>query len=243
MLPATPPIKLAKPQPNPLPAKLASKSARAPRAEGLESRQRLLHAALRLFAEQGFAKTSIRDIALAAQTNVAAISYYFGDKTQLYRCAFTEPMGSCQDSIARFDQKGMTLAQSLRAVLAEFVEPLKQDELVRLCVRLHMREMVEPTGVWAQEIDNGIKPTHTALVALLCRQFKLKRADADVHRLAFSIVGLGVNMLVSRDVVQALKPQLLATPKAIDQYASSLLQYALAMVASEAQRRAITLAL
>jgi TetR/AcrR family transcriptional regulator, regulator of cefoperazone and chloramphenicol sensitivity len=233
---STPPAHLP---PNTAPAKPSGKAARAPRAEGLESRQRLLHAALRLFAEQGFAKTSIRDIALAAQTNVAAISYYFGDKKQLYRCAFTELMCHGANDANRFDQEGMTLAQSLTALLAEFTEPLKQGELVRLCARLHMREMVEPTGVWAQEIDNAIKPSHAALVALLCKHFMLKRADADIHRLAFSIVGLGVFMMVSRDVVEAVKPELLATPKAIDKYATSLLQYALAMVNSEAQRRGI----
>ncbi len=220
-----------------------TKAARSPRAEGVESRQRLLHAALRLFAERGFAKTSIRDIALAAQTNVAAISYYFGDKKQLYCCAFTELMCHSSDGVHPFDQEGMTLAQSLEALLAEFTEPLKQGELVRLCARLHMREMVEPTGVWAHEIDNGIKPSHAALVALLCKHFKLKSADAQMHRLAFSIVGLGVFMLMSRDVVEAVKPELLATPKAIDQYAASLLQYALAMVASEATRRGISIEL
>ena len=64
-----------------------------------------------------------------------------------------------------------------------------------------------------------------------------------MQRLAFSIVGLGVFMLMSRDVVEAVKPELLATPKAIDQYAERLLQYALAMVASEAQRRGISISI
>jgi len=41
--------------------------------------------------EQGFAKTSIREIALAAQANVASISYYFGDKAGLYRAVFSDP--------------------------------------------------------------------------------------------------------------------------------------------------------
>lgn len=48
------------------------------RIDGQETRTRLLDAALALFAEQGFAKTSTREIALAAQVNISAISYYFG---------------------------------------------------------------------------------------------------------------------------------------------------------------------
>ena len=53
---------------------------RKTRSDGAQSRERLLLAAMRLFAEQGFATTSTREIALAAGTNIASISYYFGDK-------------------------------------------------------------------------------------------------------------------------------------------------------------------
>src|SRR4051812_24113332 len=64
---------------------------RKSRSDGVQSRERLLLSAMRLFAEQGFARTSTREIALAAGTNIASISYYFGDKAGLYRAAFTEP--------------------------------------------------------------------------------------------------------------------------------------------------------
>ena len=63
---------------------------RAARSDGEHSRGRLLHAGLRLFAQHGFSKTSTREIAEAAGTNVAAISYYFGDKAQLQEAVVTE---------------------------------------------------------------------------------------------------------------------------------------------------------
>jgi hypothetical protein len=43
---------------------------------------------------------------------------------------------------------------------------------------------------------------------------------------------------VGSDVIPALRPELTASPQAIDLYADRLLGYALAMVASEAERRA-----
>ena len=210
---------------------------RLPRVEGVESRQRLLHAALTLFAERGFAKTSIRDIASAAQANVASISYYFGDKTQLYRCAFTEPMGSCGSDIVLFNPPEFSLEQALQGFFSSFTAPLKENEWVRLCTRLHMREMVEPTGLWDQEIDNGIRPNHIALVEVLQRHFKLKKPDLEIHRLAFSISALGVFLFVGRDVIEAIKPEVISTPKAIDQHGVRLVQYAMAMVNSELDRR------
>ena len=119
-----------------------------PRTDGEESRQRLLHAAVQCFAEHGYSKTSTRMIATEAGTNIAAISYYFGDKAGLYRAAFTEPMGSAQDDIGLFAGEHMALDDALRGFFSGFIDPLKQNVLVRQCIRLHMREMVEPTGLW-----------------------------------------------------------------------------------------------
>ncbi|MEC5212290.1 AcrR family transcriptional regulator [Polaromonas sp. CG_9.5] len=209
---------------------------RKQRSDGVEARQLLLHAALRLFAEKGFAKTSTREIALAAGANLAAISYYFGDKAGLYRAAFTEPMGCAQDHLATLDPPDLSLRQSLHGFMASFLAPMKQGELVQQCTRLHFREMLEPTGVWAEEIDNGIKPAHAALVGLLCRHLALMQADDGLHRLAFSITGLAVQLFITRDIVQAIRPRLLDT-EGIDAWCEQMVNYAEAMVNIEAAQR------
>ena len=215
----------------------AEGEARKQRSDGAHARAHLLHAALRLFSEKGFAKTSIRDIAQAAGANVAAISYYFGDKAGLYRAVFTEPLGSARDDIALYNQPHFTLRQSLEGFFAGFLEPLRQGELVQLSTRLHFREMLEPTGLWAEEINNGIKPAHAALVKVLCRHLDLSKADDEVHRLAFSITGLAIQMFVSREVVDTIRPQLFDAPDAVEQWAASLVAYAEAMVTVETARR------
>ncbi len=46
--------------------------------------ERILDAAERLFAEHGFAATSLRRITGAAAVNLAAVNYHFGDKESLY---------------------------------------------------------------------------------------------------------------------------------------------------------------
>ena len=215
-------------------------SGRAPRVDGVEARARLLYTALRLFAEKGFANTSTRELASAAGVNIAAISYYFGDKAGLYRAAYTEPMGNSCGEVVVFDPSQMTLESVLRTMLTQFVEPLKQGDLVQLCMRLHFREMLEPTGLWAEEIDNGIRPAHSALVQALSLHLQLAQADDDIHRLAFSIVGLAIHMFVGRDIMQLLRPQLQADDAAIDTYTERLVGYALAMVASEKACRSET---
>ena len=214
-----------------------SDETRKTRSDGAQSRERLLLAAMRLFAEHGFATTSTREIALAAGANIASISYYFGDKAGLYRAVFDDPLGRPgQDGVA-FAAPGLSLRQALHGLLAGFTEPLKQGDLVQHCMRLHFREVLEPTGVWDQHIDTSIKPAHQALLRVLCRHLALSRADDDLHRLAFSIVGLGIHLFVGHDVMQAIRPALVRTPAAIDRYTERLADYALAMVQAEAQRR------
>jgi AcrR family transcriptional regulator len=205
--------------------------------ESSDSRQRLLHAALRCFAEHGFEKTSTRMIAEAAQANVAAIRYYFGDKAGIYRAAFIEPMGQPQDDIELFDDPKLTLEQALQGLYSGFIEPLKKGELVQLCTKLHMREMVEPTGLWQQEIDHGIAPYHQALVKVLCRHLSITQEDDDVHRLALCIVAQAVFLYMGREVMQAVRPGLMGSTQALDVMRERLVQYAQALVSAEQQRR------
>jgi TetR/AcrR family transcriptional regulator, regulator of cefoperazone and chloramphenicol sensitivity len=217
------------------------------RSDGAEARNRLLDAAMRLFAEHGFAKTSTRDIAEAAQVNISSISYYFGDKAGLYRAVFTDPRSNPDMDPQLFDDPNVPLATVIKCLLGAMVEPLKTGDLMECCAKLHFREMLEPTGVWLEEIDRVIKPAHTGLVRLLCRHLgvALDTADAnttddDVHRLAFSITGLAVTLMVSGDPMKALRPSLLATPQAIDTYIERMADYAMAMFHAEKLRRNAT---
>jgi TetR/AcrR family transcriptional regulator, regulator of cefoperazone and chloramphenicol sensitivity len=216
----------------------SAEPARQPRTDGEASRARLLGSGLRLFAQQGFAKTSTRELADAAGVNVAAIRYYFGDKAGLYRAVFLEPMGSTQEDIARYDGPELSLTQALAGLYAGFLEPLRRGDEARLCMKLHLREMLEPSGLWQEQIDRGIKPVHAALLGMLCRHFGVAAADEELHRLAVCIAGLGVHMHVGHDVIEQLAPDLSAGADALDRWAERLTMYAQAMIEAERARRA-----
>lgn len=207
-------------------------------AEPDPARARLLRAGLRLFAHQGFAATTTRELALAAGVNVAAISYYFGDKAGLYRAVFFEPLGEVANSLAACGAAPLPLETALRAFYAHFTEPMALGEDGRLCVKLRMREMIEPTGLWDQEVNDGIRPMHEAMVALLCRHLGLARPDDDLHRLVICLSALGVHLHLGRDVTDAVAPQLNQAPDAIDRWADCLLRQGLAMIDHEQRRRA-----
>ncbi len=210
-----------------------SDDGRKPRVDGEQSRERLLLAAMRLFGEQGYAKTSIREIAQAAGANVAAISYYFGDKASLYRAAFTCHGHDERSESAVFDQPHFTLRQALTGFYGQMLAPMKEGYLAKLFLRLWFREMVEPTGLWEQRINQGIRPMHMALVGVLGRHLGVREPEDRLHRLAYAIAALSVQLMISRELIESITPQLLDSPQAVEQWIAQLVGYAEAMVRSE----------
>ncbi|SFJ09739.1 TetR/AcrR family transcriptional regulator [Thermoflavimicrobium dichotomicum] len=55
-----------------------------------EMREKILQAAKKLFAKQGYEGTSIRQICEEAGANIALVSYYFGGKEKLFYAVFDE---------------------------------------------------------------------------------------------------------------------------------------------------------
>jgi AcrR family transcriptional regulator len=60
---------------------------------------------------------------------------------------------------------------------------------------------------------------------------------SDLHRLAFSLIGMAVYFYVGQDVVSSISPQLLSSAKHIDALAERLAGFAMAMIESEKARR------
>jgi len=210
---------------------------RAARRDEDGARERLLLAGLRLFAEQGYAKTSIRQIGLAANANVASVSYYFGNKAGLYRAVFWGAADPLNELGAALDAAPDAAGFSLPHLFERMLEPLKSGAQARLWIKLHRREMIEPTGLWQQKINQGMQPMHTALVAWLCQRLDIDQPDDEVQALATLIVGPAVHLLVNCEVVDILAPQLLQGPEAVDRWCGRLLANAESLIRAECSRR------
>lgn len=208
-------------------------------AGGTGTRQRILETALQLFSNSGYDKVSVRDIAQAAEVNVAAISYHFGGKPGLYRAAMTEPMGTARDDIPLFDQPHFSLRESFQGLYQSLLEPFTLDARAQQCLRLHLREMIDPTGLWHEQVQQDFRPAHESLLRVLQRHLKLRKVDDDLVRLSMAVTGLAVHLYISRDLVLALRPGLLASPAAVMQWRDELVEQGLTLVRAEAQRRGL----
>lgn len=225
------------------PAGKVDMSRRGSRRDGEASRERILHTALRLFALQGFKNTSTRDIAKAAQVNIASLNYYFGDKAGLYRATFSSlgrpahRQALAQHDTKGFSRPGIPLAQAMHEFVSEILQPLALGEMFLWGMRLLYREMVEPTGMWQEELDKNIKPVHAAMQRLLCREFDRLRPDADIERLSHAIIGMAVHVIIGYDVITQVSPQLLRDEAAVQRMADRIALFSCDLVHAELRRR------
>jgi TetR/AcrR family transcriptional regulator, regulator of cefoperazone and chloramphenicol sensitivity len=174
-----------------------------------ESRERLLEAAERLFAERGFTGASVREITSAAGCNVAAVNYHFGGKDNLYREIFRRGLAALRTrrvaSIRRTMEEsrgGATLEHLLGAFASAFLEPANGPDAPRF-VDLIAWEWVDPhlppevfrrdlAGPVREALTEAIRSTCPGLdhhAAMLCVQSivsQLVQVIHQRHRLAAS---------------------------------------------------------
>jgi AcrR family transcriptional regulator len=136
-----------------------------------DTRERILDAAERLFAECGFAGTSIRDITEAAAVNLSAVNYHFQSKENLYAEVFARRVALLREPMAKVAKQVGPIArrrpnEALRAFGRVFLAPHeRRDTLLRL---LFAREMIEerlPSGY----LKRLRRPTTDALTDLVRR--------------------------------------------------------------------------
>jgi AcrR family transcriptional regulator len=94
---------------------------------GSKTKDAILDAAEALFAERGFAATSLRNITAAAGVNIASVNYHFGSKELLIEALFARrlrPMN--KERLRRLDKLEREFGDKpvpLDALVAAFVEP------------------------------------------------------------------------------------------------------------------------
>jgi AcrR family transcriptional regulator len=152
------------------------------------TRERILKAAERLFAEHGFEATSIRAIVAKARVNQAAINYHFVGKEGLYREVLRAAFRALTaHQIAHAEE---TKAMPREEALAEFVRDqfrplLARDEISRH-IRIFNWEAVRPTAVFRKLVSEETAP-FMGLAVDLVRRFM---PEADQRTLIVAAVWL-----------------------------------------------------
>lgn len=113
---------------------------------GKATKERILDAAERLFAERGFDRTSLRAITTEAGVNLAAVNYHFRSKNDLIHEVFSRRLAPINaQRLAMLDacQAGeAAVALPLEKILRAFVEPILRPEGVAATGRMTLQTLL-----------------------------------------------------------------------------------------------------
>ncbi|MHC4717862.1 MAG: CerR family C-terminal domain-containing protein, partial [Planctomycetota bacterium] len=133
-------------------------SRKAANKSGGSTREQVLGAACKVFAENGFRDATIADICERARANIAAVNYYFRDKGSLYveawRAAF-------QRSVEAYPPDGgvpadAPPAERLRGRVGSLMSRVHDRDNYEF--RIVQKELANPTGLLDEVVRECIAP-------------------------------------------------------------------------------------
>ncbi len=132
----------------------------------LSTRERLVRAATRLFADSGYRGASVRDICNQAGANPGAVSYHFGGKRQLYRFVLRQAasvlaeMGPTTGDSGDFEDATSDAAEALGRVLRR----LQSDDTA---TRLLLRDLADGGSVAVESLTPPLRNAFEQLKATI----------------------------------------------------------------------------
>lgn len=133
----------------------------------LETKDRILDAAERLFADHGYAATSLRDITSEAGVNLASVNYHFGSKEALLGAVVKRRLGPVNHrrmelldgAEARAGDRPPDLREIIRAVIVPPFETRKQwgaagTKFLKLVGRIHAEADDSLRATFFAQFDN-----------------------------------------------------------------------------------------
>lgn len=168
-----------------------------------DTRQRVLEAAGRIFADKGFEGTTVREICARAGANQAAVNYHFRDKESLYFEAVQHAHCVGDESIPNWEPTTppeLKLRQFIEGMLQHLLDPSRPDWHAQLM----MRELSHPSDACVKLVDAYIRPKADLLGAILAEILPAETSLRLQHLMGFSVVGQCLFYRVHRPIARLL---------------------------------------
>lgn len=141
---------------------------RADRRERLSTRNAVLDAAGRVFAERGFAEATSKEICQLAGANSAAVNYYFGGKEKLYEEVLIEAHRQMSDleELDKIIASHLPPEEKLRTFLESMLQTATASSEL-WGIKIFLRELASPSSFVVQNIITTALPKALKLRSLI----------------------------------------------------------------------------
>lgn len=157
------------------------------------TRERLLAAAMQVFAERGYEAATIREICSRAEANVAAVHYHFGDKRSLYEAIFSTLFDTLRTRRRAFLPPEAPAEERLRVYLRVLFEEIfigdgDAERQVQLSA-IYLAEMARPTEALDRIVAEHLEPDARELYSIVADLLGSPPDDPLTVDCAASIIG------------------------------------------------------
>src|SRR5262245_58597721 len=205
-------------------------------ARSRSTRQRLLEAALEVFAREGFRGATIERICRRAGANIAAAHYHFGDKQKLYAAVFTHAERVAQADRSQEAARAGTPAERLHAHVTWFLRRLLDPGRPAWMAQLLAHELIDPTPALDRLVRRRMRANHEQIGGIIRELAPEAPADA-VQRATLSVIAQCVFYRNSAAIVNRLYPDLDPAHE-IDRIADHITRFSLAGISTLDSRAA-----
>jgi len=197
----------------PLPDKKKTTLGRPDAASATDVKATILKVAEDLFAQSGYAATSIREIADRSDANPAMIHYYFGNKESLLKAVLEKALSPLADSIEAMQSEHEVAPAEIVDTLMDTIA--SHPNLPYLIIR----EVMLPGGVMQAHFAEHLAPRlGGALPGLLEREIKNGRISVDTPPAigALTLMSLAIFPFIVRPVAEQVLDVHMSGPAVVE---------------------------
>ena len=203
-----------------------------PESRMLTTKERIIDAAGDIFGKQGFKAATVRNIARAADANIASINYHFRDKKGLYGAVLEDIFSKGVQKFPSTCEAQKNCSPDIR--LQTFIHSMFYRFLtgegwrgISGKGRLIAREFSNPNPAFEDILETYIKPQKKILVAIIS---DFSNGDVGMDKIlpcAISIIAQCVYYAFAAPMIQRMAEESMPTTENIDRLADHVFKFSL----------------
>lgn len=194
------------------------------------TRDRVLLAAVEVFARRGFKEATVREICAQADVNIASVNYHFRNKASLYSesLAFAFRQADQRYPMTEARNSALTAELRLTVFIRAFLHKLTDDSHLGYHGKLIAREIADPTEALDEIVKVAIVPHFELLKTIIPELIGYRPDDPVLHRFVLGILGQCLMFKHSRSIIERICPDVIADEEAIERSAEHIARFSLA---------------
>lgn len=208
-----------------------------------ETKQALLRAAIKVFAQKGYAAATVREICQIAQANVAAVNYHYRDKESLYAAVLDYMFVHSKEHGRGVESPppGASAKERLFFLIKRSLYEIygyhegEEDDCAELS-SIFLLEMAQPSKNLDGLVESYIRPDVTELYGLVAEIMGRNPADDLVKDASACIMGQVMFYTVSWPIITRLDPTSPPQFRDLDHWADIIIRFSLAGLANLSQK-------